>query len=115
MDVHIWLGDMSLYIREWTAAVKLPKLDPIVLTESCLIAMAGWCPMTSAQILRMYCWKWAETYTAQPALHFMDWIAPVSYTHLRAHETPEHLVCRLLLEKKKKKNNKKLLRQHEDS
>eukprot|EP00658_Telonema_sp_P-2_P021758 TRINITY_DN18677_c0_g1_i5.p1 TRINITY_DN18677_c0_g1~~TRINITY_DN18677_c0_g1_i5.p1 ORF type:complete len:444 (+),score=58.35 TRINITY_DN18677_c0_g1_i5:230-1561(+) len=30
---------------------------------------------------------------------------PVSYTHLRAHETPEHLVCRLLLEKKKKRNN----------
>eukprot|EP00658_Telonema_sp_P-2_P040845 TRINITY_DN2920_c0_g1_i15.p2 TRINITY_DN2920_c0_g1~~TRINITY_DN2920_c0_g1_i15.p2 ORF type:complete len:173 (-),score=54.06 TRINITY_DN2920_c0_g1_i15:31-549(-) len=29
---------------------------------------------------------------------------PVSYTHLRAHETPEHLVCRLLLEKKKKKS-----------
>src|SRR5674536_377793 len=28
--------------------------------------------------------------------------AAVSYTHLRAHETPEHLVCRLLLEKKKK-------------
>eukprot|EP00658_Telonema_sp_P-2_P037888 TRINITY_DN27227_c0_g1_i1.p2 TRINITY_DN27227_c0_g1~~TRINITY_DN27227_c0_g1_i1.p2 ORF type:complete len:101 (-),score=12.54 TRINITY_DN27227_c0_g1_i1:52-354(-) len=26
----------------------------------------------------------------------------VSYTHLRAHETPEHLVCRLLLEKKNK-------------
>src|SRR5674536_61551 len=32
--------------------------------------------------------------------------APVSYTHLRAHETPEHLVCRLLLEKKKKKTKK---------
>eukprot|EP00658_Telonema_sp_P-2_P056556 TRINITY_DN4500_c0_g1_i2.p1 TRINITY_DN4500_c0_g1~~TRINITY_DN4500_c0_g1_i2.p1 ORF type:complete len:233 (+),score=3.05 TRINITY_DN4500_c0_g1_i2:125-823(+) len=31
-------------------------------------------------------------------------LAAVSYTHLRAHETPEHLVCRLLLEKKKKKN-----------
>ncbi len=29
-------------------------------------------------------------------------IEAVSYTHLRAHETPEHLVCRLLLEKKKK-------------
>ena len=27
-------------------------------------------------------------------------IDTVSYTHLRAHETPEHLVCRLLLEKK---------------
>src|SRR5678815_1275722 len=24
--------------------------------------------------------------------------AQISYTHLRAHETPEHLVCRLLLE-----------------
>src|SRR5674536_375288 len=30
---------------------------------------------------------------------------PVSYTHLRAHETPEQLVCRLLLEKKKKRWN----------
>src|SRR5678815_865258 len=29
---------------------------------------------------------------------------PVSYTHLRAHETPEHLVCRLLLEKKKQQD-----------
>ena len=27
--------------------------------------------------------------------------APVSYTHLRAHETDSYLVCRLLLEKKK--------------
>src|SRR5665647_2329805 len=30
---------------------------------------------------------------------------PVSYTHLRAHETDSYLVCRLLLEKKKKKKN----------
>ena len=30
---------------------------------------------------------------------------PVSYTHLRAHETVLDLVCRLLLEKKKNKNN----------
>ena len=28
-------------------------------------------------------------------------IMAVSYTHLRAHETREDLVCRLLLEKKK--------------
>ena len=32
---------------------------------------------------------------------------PVSYTHLRAHETDSYLVCRLLLEKKKKKNKNK--------
>ena len=28
-------------------------------------------------------------------------VTPVSYTHLRAHETVLDLVCRLLLEKKK--------------
>src|SRR5450756_2736124 len=28
-------------------------------------------------------------------------VGPVSYTHLRAHETRHDLVCRLLLEKKK--------------
>src|SRR5665647_3126768 len=28
-------------------------------------------------------------------------LVPVSYTHLRAHETDSYLVCRLLLEKKK--------------
>ena len=28
-------------------------------------------------------------------------ITPVSYTHLRAHETGSYFVCRLLLEKKK--------------
>ena len=31
---------------------------------------------------------------------------PVSYTHLRAHETVLDLVCRLLLEKKKNTRNK---------
>src|SRR5450756_2786685 len=36
----------------------------------------------------------------QPAVVFPS---PVSYTHLRAHETRHDLVCRLLLEKKKKK------------
>ena len=34
---------------------------------------------------------------------------PVSYTHLRAHETVLDLVCRLLLEKKKNNASKKTL------
>ena len=41
--------------------------------------------------------------------HILDGRIPVSYTHLRAHETVLDLVCRLLLEKQKhnkKKNNK---------
>src|SRR5674536_78868 len=45
------------------------------------------------------------SYTKQPisqsAEAYAEDVAAVSYTHLRAHETPEHLVCRLLLEKKK--------------
>ena len=31
-------------------------------------------------------------------------LSPVPYTHLRAHETPEHLVCRPPLEKKNTNN-----------
>src|SRR5659263_664935 len=39
---------------------------------------------------------------------------PVSYTHLRAHETRHDLVCRLLLEKKKKNKykRKKKMKKH---
>src|SRR5678816_452409 len=47
-----------------------------------------------------------DAFEAFPRLKVMDkleqnpgwktWMASVSYTHLRAHETPEHLVCRLL-------------------
>ena len=33
------------------------------------------------------------------------WFGPVSYTHLRAHETVLDLVCRLLLEKKKQQQS----------
>src|SRR5665647_3825643 len=35
-------------------------------------------------------------------VHLHHAVVPVSYTHLRAHETDSYLVCRLLLEKKKK-------------
>src|SRR5450756_203988 len=42
----------------------------------------------------------AEHCTSARGLH------PVSYTHLRAHETRHDLVCRLLLEKKKKNKTK---------
>ena len=37
----------------------------------------------------------------QAASKTNDAAGAVSYTHLRAHETLRHLVCRLLLEKKK--------------
>eukprot|EP00658_Telonema_sp_P-2_P031759 TRINITY_DN2369_c0_g1_i5.p1 TRINITY_DN2369_c0_g1~~TRINITY_DN2369_c0_g1_i5.p1 ORF type:complete len:117 (+),score=8.37 TRINITY_DN2369_c0_g1_i5:547-897(+) len=55
------------------------------------------------RVLGVGCWavrRWRALSLVSP----YSALIPVSYTHLRAHETPEHLVCRLLLEKKKKKN-----------
>eukprot|EP00658_Telonema_sp_P-2_P070104 TRINITY_DN59719_c0_g1_i2.p1 TRINITY_DN59719_c0_g1~~TRINITY_DN59719_c0_g1_i2.p1 ORF type:complete len:283 (-),score=53.05 TRINITY_DN59719_c0_g1_i2:30-878(-) len=46
-------------------------------------------------------YKTGKAYGERPPLALPNSLNPVSYTHLRAHETPEHLVCRLLLEKKK--------------
>ena len=43
---------------------------------------------------------------------FVEIHDPVSYTHLRAHETGRNLVCRLLLEKKKKKDKHNSLKCH---
>src|SRR5450756_2834985 len=50
--------------------------------------------------------KRCEKVCEADAIHVEDNLAPVSYTHLRAHETRHDLVCRLLLEKKKKTNKK---------
>ena len=41
----------------------------------------------------------------EPVRERLRELGPVSYTHLRAHETVLDLVCRLLLEKKKKEHN----------
>ena len=44
----------------------------------------------------------SKGYTVDSHKFCQNVVEPVSYTHLRAHETREDLVCRLLLEKKKK-------------
>eukprot|EP00658_Telonema_sp_P-2_P023472 TRINITY_DN19410_c0_g1_i4.p1 TRINITY_DN19410_c0_g1~~TRINITY_DN19410_c0_g1_i4.p1 ORF type:complete len:245 (-),score=58.59 TRINITY_DN19410_c0_g1_i4:75-809(-) len=57
-------------------------------------------------IVRALFWTFAgmvlDTVPGNEHCHWKSTVGTVSYTHLRAHETPEHLVCRLLLEKKKK-------------
>ena len=45
-----------------------------------------------------------DVYTASRIKELTVIDGPVSYTHLRAHETVLDLVCRLLLEKKKNKH-----------
>ena len=49
---------------------------------------------------------------AAPAIVVGARLGPVSYTHLRAHETVLDLVCRLLLAKKKQ-THKKNKQQHQ--
>src|SRR5678816_4045120 len=73
-------------------AAQSPPIDPIKVPER--THRAGWsCWRESIKIKR---YKVVVRFTT------------VSYTHLRAHETPEHLVCRLLLEKKKNTNPRDL-------
>src|SRR5664279_6099395 len=46
----------------------------------------------------LWCTQGVKAVTKRPC-------TPVSYTHLRAHETDSYLVCRLLLEKKNNHKN----------
>eukprot|EP00658_Telonema_sp_P-2_P016649 TRINITY_DN16461_c0_g1_i1.p1 TRINITY_DN16461_c0_g1~~TRINITY_DN16461_c0_g1_i1.p1 ORF type:complete len:634 (-),score=203.42 TRINITY_DN16461_c0_g1_i1:72-1973(-) len=102
----------KIYERKYNAAPILnnnPHLAPTIADEAMLF-QASWLPTSytmvddedSEDVLNLVSSSPASFPPASPRM-------PVSYTHLRAHETPEHLVCRLLLEKKKKKkkNNKK--------
>ena len=65
------------------------------------------------RLLRQVPFGTPEHIEAKRLLKFLEWFlptgteyVPVSYTHLRAHETVLDLVCRLLLEKKNKKISK---------
>eukprot|EP00658_Telonema_sp_P-2_P011217 TRINITY_DN14260_c0_g1_i1.p1 TRINITY_DN14260_c0_g1~~TRINITY_DN14260_c0_g1_i1.p1 ORF type:complete len:204 (+),score=47.03 TRINITY_DN14260_c0_g1_i1:174-785(+) len=76
------------------------------LTEAHLDRVAD--RMFQVRLLHSTYGMWKERHLTNTAIihrrqHVQSSILAVSYTHLRAHETPEHLVCRLLLEKKKKK------------
>eukprot|EP00656_Telonema_subtile_P020702 TRINITY_DN21779_c0_g1_i1.p1 TRINITY_DN21779_c0_g1~~TRINITY_DN21779_c0_g1_i1.p1 ORF type:complete len:124 (+),score=10.29 TRINITY_DN21779_c0_g1_i1:246-617(+) len=67
------------------AAFKIAEIEERLVDET-LLGLQGW-------------WRGRVLWTPLSCRH--NGIAPVSYTHLRAHETVLDLVCRLLLEKKK--------------
>src|SRR5450756_2956373 len=61
-----------------------------------------------SKTLKLYCFNMILGYSRMRYIEFtlsidVYTLIPVSYTHLRAHETRHDLVCRLLLEKKKRK------------
>ena len=72
------------------------KLEPVVVDPASnwpLFAEKARELLTVSKVDVMFgCWTSVSRKSALPV--------PVSYTHLRAHETSAHLVCRLLLEKK---------------
>ena len=49
--------------------------------------------------------KWSLSVSPTLNIEQGNFLIPVSYTHLRAHETVLDIVCRLLLEKKKTNRN----------
>src|SRR5678815_1948711 len=67
----------------------------IIVSELELVRMNG---TTSLNTYSFHCW-WRIDLSRGFILLLsqLSLLMPVSYTHLRAHETPEHLVCRLLL------------------
>src|SRR5450756_49385 len=74
--------------------------SPKISEKALLILKRYWIHLLLALVLLLIFRGWL---TPGP-LTYGDWgyhSNPVSYTHLRAHETRHDLVCRLLLEKKK--------------
>ena len=53
------------------------------------------------------CGQGPSEFKTLPQTGESEGVEPVSYTHLRAHETVLDIVCRLLLEKKKSDANKR--------
>src|SRR5450756_2111940 len=87
------------------ASARVIMITPALAAEYTAAPGSPWMPeslatLTITPLLRV-------TMCAIACLH-MKYVPlrqiPVSYTHLRAHETRHDLVCRLLLEKKKKDN-----------
>eukprot|EP00658_Telonema_sp_P-2_P037407 TRINITY_DN2690_c0_g3_i1.p1 TRINITY_DN2690_c0_g3~~TRINITY_DN2690_c0_g3_i1.p1 ORF type:complete len:398 (+),score=76.34 TRINITY_DN2690_c0_g3_i1:123-1316(+) len=111
--VHSFQARQKWYnkaLGRWQCQVSLDEFEGFVLLECAKGMRARHVPAALARMLFMTTQP-APTPAPAPAPAPAPTPAPapvpVSYTHLRAHETPEHLVCRLLLEKKKKKKTKR--------
>ena len=88
----IMIGSLSAMVAAGDKKVSISENSILVLKTNVQIPdRSDPNPFAGLDILNM---------TITPATGLND--IPVSYTHLRAHETVLDLVCRLLLEKKKK-------------
>ena len=86
-----------------TDAIKLEGFQAILEPGKfgySLAAIVGDSIIDALETERQAVLKWAESKLKNPKRATLK-PTPVSYTHLRAHETRHDLVCRLLLEKNK--------------
>ena len=86
MDRLFLLDAYALIYRAYYAFIKSPRINSKGLNTSAILGFVN----TLEEVLNK-----------EHPSHIG--VASGSFTHLRAQETPEHLVCRLLLEKKKDK------------
>src|SRR5665648_1102592 len=89
-----YLITFSIFFLVTFTWIRCAKNFPVD-EDGLLITTRGQCYVGNFELLG------ADFQTVRTTSAVIDTTAPVSYTHLRAHETRHDLVCRLLLEKKK--------------
>src|SRR5678815_5957328 len=97
-----WVRHRAL--RQWVSEVaSLTKPERIVWCDGSQAEYDGLCEqlVAAGTFIRLNPKLRPDSFLARSHPSDVARMEAVSYTHLRAHETPEHLVCRLLLEKKK--------------
>src|SRR5678816_3829861 len=98
-----------MFLTKWSKRRSLPRSQRLTCLRPIRTSTAWRFPASHATALRrirmvkselLNTFRWStkdfRSSTRQLELRCLDHQAspPVSYTHLRAHETPEHLVCR---------------------
>ena len=93
-------GNIGDILRHDNSVGVTDPIYPVYIDSNVMCGRAG--------VLEEATGRWSNV-TYMPCTSENNFIPaiPVSYTHLRAHETRHDLVCRLLLEKKNMKKNQK--------
>src|SRR5665254_21467 len=88
-------ADDGINIRPHTVSSCCYNWNNSMINNHLVRSMTVWSLNTLPQWRQMYFLTFSPRLTEVPFPTILPSPA-VSYTHLRAHETPEHLVCRLL-------------------
>src|SRR5678816_261729 len=94
------VADTHFHVTQVRGFEKFTEGRPFYEMPSITARICGICPVSHLLASAKACDAILGVEIPRPAklLRELLHMGPVSYTHLRAHETPEHLVCRLLLE-----------------